>query len=443
MKKVVIVGGGLAGARTAEALRRAGFEGELTLVGAEPYPPYDRPPLSKAVLLAGVDDTALDVDLDALRCRPLYGCRASTLRLAAAGAGGAVATTAGELSFDGLVIATGATPVALPGAGPRPAGDATGATAPAAAAAAADSAAAAAAADDGADSDGAGAARIHLLRTIDDARALRAALRPGRRVAIVGAGWIGAEVATAAVKAGCRVTVVEAAEVPLAAAMGAEVGALTASWYAEAGVDLRLGSKVATVEAGGLALAGGGWIGADDVLVCVGVRPETGWLAGSGLALDDGVVVDESLRAATERGEPRPDVVAAGDCAAWWSARYGRRLRIEHWDTALKSPDVAAATLAGRPATYDPVPYFWSEQFGRTVQYAGWHHGAERLVTRDDPGGRKWAVCWLTGDRLDAILTVDKPRDLVQARRIMAAGGRIDPELLADPEIPIRNAVPS
>jgi 3-phenylpropionate/trans-cinnamate dioxygenase ferredoxin reductase subunit len=271
-------------------------------------------------------------------------------------------------------------------------------------------------------------------------------------VAIVGAGWIGAEVATAAAKAGCRVTVVEAADVPLAAAMGAEIGALTAPWYAEAGVELLLGRKVAAVEVGGLALADGGFIDADDVLVCVGVRPETGWLSGSGLVVDNGVVVDESLRAAvTGTGDgtgdraaaTRPDVVAVGDCAAWWSTRYGRRLRIEHWDTALSAPPVAAATLMGRPAAYDPVPYFWSEQFGRMVQYAGWHQGAERLVTRGDPAGHKWAVCWLTGDRLDAVLTVDRPRDLVQARRIMAADGRVDPELLADPEISVRNAAPS
>lgn len=404
MERVVIVGGGLAGARTAEVLRRAGFEGELTLVGAEPHRPYDRPPLSKAVLRGETDETTLPVDFDALRCRTSLGRRATALRLAAGG-GGSVVTTAGELAFDGLVVATGATPVALPGAPPG----------------------------------------THLLRTIDDARALRAALRPGRRVAIVGAGWIGAEVATAAAKAGCRVTVVEAAGVPLAAALGADVGALTASWYAEAGVELLIGRTVAAVEPGGLALADGARVEADDVLVCVGVRPETGWLAGTGLALDNGVVVDEWLRATeAETGAPRPDVVAVGDCAAWWSARYGLRLRIEHWDTALSSPDVAAATLMGdRSAAYDPVPYFWSEQFGRMVQYAGWHQGAERQVMRGDSAGRKWAVCWVTGARLDAILTVDTPRDLVQARRIMAAGGHIDPTLLADPEVPVRNAVPS
>ncbi|HEX6468050.1 MAG TPA: FAD-dependent oxidoreductase [Streptosporangiaceae bacterium] len=424
MRQVVIAGAGLAGARAAEALRAAGYEGELTIVGAEPHPPYDRPPLSKAVLKGEADDTVLGVDLAALRCRALLGHRATALRLAA-DAGGVVETTAGELPFDGLVIATGAAPVALPGAAAR------------------------------------------LLRTIDDARALRAALRPGRRLAIVGAGWIGAEVATAAAAAGCRVTVVEAAGAPLSAALGAEVGALTAPWYAEAGVELVTGRAVAAVEADGLALTGGGRIEADEVLVCVGVRPETGWLAGSGLALDRGVAVDGALRAALadpggggapgrgRPGVPRPEVVAAGDCAAWWSARYRRRLRVEHWDTALNSPDVAAATLVGRPAVYDPVPYFWSEQFGRMVQYAGSHRsagegaerdgedGAERLVMRGDPAGRKWAACWLSGDRLDAILTVDQPRDLVQARRIMKADGRIDPKLLANPEVPVRNAVPS
>jgi 3-phenylpropionate/trans-cinnamate dioxygenase ferredoxin reductase subunit len=423
MENVVIAGGGLAGARAAEALRAAGYGGELTLVGAEPHPPYDRPPLSKAVLKGAADDTALGVDLDALRCRPLLGHRATALRLAD-GAGGAVETTAGELPFDGLVIATGASPVALPGAA------------------------------------------AHLLRTIDDARALRATLRPGRRLAIVGAGWIGAEVATAAAAAGCRVTVVEAAGAPLSAALGAEVGALTVPWYAEAGVELVTGRQVAAVEPGGLALSGGTWIDADEVLVCVGVRPETGWLEGSGLALDRGVVVDGSLRAAlaeagagspggARAGAPRPEIVAVGDCAAWWSARYRRRLRVEHWDTALNSPDVAAATLVGRPATYDPVPYFWSEQFGRMVQYAGAHgsgaagtergaaDGAERLVMRGDPAGRKWAACWLSGDRLDAILTVDQPRDLVQARRIMTSGGLVDPGLLANPDIAVRNAVTS
>ncbi|MDL4819924.1 NAD(P)/FAD-dependent oxidoreductase [Actinomadura opuntiae] len=405
MNRVIVVGGGLAGVRAAEALRSKGYGGALTLVSAERHMPYDRPPLSKAVLAGDSDDTTVDADWDALRCDLLLGERATGLRLDAPGRGGTVATTAGDLPFDGLVIATGAEPVTLPGDG-----------------------------------------RQHVLRTIEDARDLRGRLTEGARIVIVGAGWIGAEVATTAAKKGCAVTVVEAADTPLAVAMGPEIGALTAPWYAEAGVELRTGVKVAAVEHGGLALAGpdgGERIGADEVVVGIGVRPALGWLDGSGLLLERGVVTDGSFRTVTddEDGTVRPDVVAVGDCAAWWSQRYGRRLLVEHWDTALNAPDVAAATLLGQDAAYDAAPYFWSEQFGRMVQYAGNHARSERLVHRGDPSGRKWAVAWLTGDRLDAILTVDRPRDLVQARRVIAAGTPVDPEAIADPDVPVRQAV--
>lgn len=387
MERLIIAGGGLAAVRTAEALRDRGHAGRLTIVGAEPHRPYDRPPLSKAVLRGETDDTTLDADWDALGCELLLGHRAT-------GLGEALETTAGPLGFDGLVIATGAAPIRLPGDGPQ-----------------------------------------HVLRTIDDARALRAALRPGARVAVVGAGWIGAEVATAAAKAGCRVTVVEAADTPLAGAVGAEVGSRTVAWYAEAGVELRHGLKVASVGAGGLDLAGGGSIDAGVVVTGVGVRPETAWLEGSGLAVENGVVVDAGLRTG------RPGVFAVGDCAAWWSPRYGRRLRIEHWDTALNAPDVVAANLLGGDEAYDAVPYFWSEQFGHMVQYAGHHPLADTIVWRDDPAVRGWSACWLRGDRLVALVAVDRPRDLVQGRRIIAAQKVIDATRLADPGIPVREAV--
>lgn len=392
MERVIVVGGGLAGVRSVEALRAKGYEGELTLVSAEPHPPYDRPPLSKAVLMGDQEETTVDADWTALRCRLLLGERAGGLRLGEEG--GTLATTAGDLPFDGLVIATGAAPITLPGDGPQ-----------------------------------------HVLRTIDDARRLRSQLREGARIAIVGAGWIGAEVATAAAAKGCAVTVVEAADAPLAGPLGAELGAHTVPWYAEAGVELRTGAKVASVEPGALVLADGDRIAADAVVVGIGVRPDLGWLAGSGLEVDGGVVTDETLRT----GHPR--VVAVGDCASWWSRRYRRRMLVEHWDTALNAPDVAAATLLGRPAVYDPVPYFWSEQFGRMVQYAGHHPIAERLVYRGDPTERRWAACWFTGDRLEAILTVDRPRDLVQARRLIAEGARLDAAAVADPDTPLRKAV--
>ncbi|MFF5257438.1 NAD(P)/FAD-dependent oxidoreductase [Actinomadura viridis] len=418
MKSVIVVGGGLAGVRAAEALRNRGHEGEVTLVSAERHRPYDRPPLSKAVLAGDRDDTTVEADWDALRVRLLLGERATGLR-PAPGGGGTLATTAGDLGFDGLVIATGATPITLPGDGPQ-----------------------------------------HVLRTIGDALALRERLTRGARVVIVGAGWIGAEVATAAAAKGCAVTVVEAADTPLANAVGPEVGALTAPWYAAAGVTLRTGVKVAAVEPGGLLLAGGDRIEADEVVTGVGVRPCVDWLEGSGLLVERGVVTDASLRVTTEaahgedasragdaarggRGTVRPDIVAAGDCAAWWSRRYGRRLLVEHWDTALNAPDAAVATLLGRETVYDAVPYFWSEQFGRMVQYAGHHPAADRLLRRGDPTGDKWAVCWLAGDRLEAILTVGRPRDLVQGRRAIAAGARVDPEALADPGVAVRDAVRS
>jgi 3-phenylpropionate/trans-cinnamate dioxygenase ferredoxin reductase subunit len=403
MDRVIVVGGGLAGVRAVEALRSKGYEGALTLVSAERERPYDRPPLSKAVLAGDSDDTTVDADWDALRCDLLLGERATALRPADPGRGGVLATTAGDLPFDGLVIATGATPVTLPGEG-----------------------------------------RQHVLRTIGDSRGLRSRLAEGARIVIVGAGWIGAEVATTAAKKGCRVTVVEAADTPLANAIGPEIGALTVPWYAEAGVELRTGVKVAAVEPDGLALAGGGRIEADEVVVGVGVRPEVSWLDGSGLLVERGVVTDGSFRVYQGEEEPgalRPDIVAVGDCAAWWSERYGRRLLVEHWDTALNAPDVAAASLLGEEARYDAAPYFWSEQFGRMVQYAGSHAASERLVHRGDPAGRKWAAVWLTGDRLDAILTVDRPRDLVQARRVIAAGTPVDPEAIADPDVPVRQAV--
>jgi NADPH-dependent 2,4-dienoyl-CoA reductase/sulfur reductase-like enzyme len=150
--------------------------------------------------------------------------------------------------------------------------------------------------------------------------------------------------------------------------------------------------------------------------------------------LENGVAVDEGLRSSV------PGVFAAGDCAAFLSRRFGRRLRVEHWDSAIHAPEVVAANILGGDERYDPVPYFWSEQFGRMVQYAGYHGGASRLVWRGDPVGGRWAACWLAADRLVALLTVDRPRDLVQGRRLIAAGGQVDPARLADPGVQVKDA---
>jgi 3-phenylpropionate/trans-cinnamate dioxygenase ferredoxin reductase component len=393
-ERTVVTGAGLAGFRTVEDLRRRGYSGQLTLIGAEDRPPYDRPPLSKKVLTDGIDPS-LQADFAALDVDFHPGETAVALE---APAPAALITNRDKYPFDHLVLATGSVPVTLPGPGPQ-----------------------------------------RVLRTYDDALALRALLRPGLRLAIVGAGWIGAELATAAAAAGCRVTVVEAGPAPLAGALGAAAGARTAPWYEQAGAELRTGTAVESVEPGGLALAGG-WLAADEVVTAVGVRPAVGWLAGSGLVLDNGVAVDPGLRASL------PGVYAAGDCAAFASLRFGRRLRVEHWETALHGPQVVAANIMGGAEVYDPVPYFWSEQFGRMVQYAGHHDAADRLVWRGDPEAASWSACWLSGDttastgRLTAVLTVNRPRDLLQGRRLIAAGGEVDAARVADPGVAIKDA---
>jgi 3-phenylpropionate/trans-cinnamate dioxygenase ferredoxin reductase subunit len=212
---------------------------------------------------------------------------------------------------------------------------------------------------------------------------------------------------------------------------------VTARWYGEAGVELRLGESVMAIEPGGVALGDGGSLAADVVVTAVGVRPAVSWLTGTGIRLDNGIAVDAQLRTTI------PGVYAVGDCASFWSGRYQRQLRFEHWDIALHAPEVAAANILGGRTEYDPVPYFWSEQFGRMVQYVGWHGAADRLIWRGDPAAAKWAAAWLAGDRLVAALTVGLPRDLMQARRLIEAGRPIDPDKLADPRMAVRDsAVP-
>jgi NADPH-dependent 2,4-dienoyl-CoA reductase/sulfur reductase-like enzyme len=300
--------------------------------------------------------------------------------------GHSLRTDAGELAFDRCVLATGAQPRRLPGAGTT-------------------------------------------LRTRADALALRAALTPGARLVVVGAGWIGAEVATAAVARGAHVTVVEGLERPLAGALPAEIGGRTLPWWAA--VDLRLGATVEAVEPDAVLLAGGERLPADRILVAIGARPDVP--EGPDLTPAGAAAVDAQLRTSL------PDVWAVGDCAAWESARYGTRMLVEHWDAALHGPTVVAANVLGGAEVWDPVPYFWSEQWGRMLQFAGHHPAGERVVWRED--GDRWAAFWLAGDRLVAALTVDRPRDLVQARRLMQRDATVDADRLADPAVAVKDAV--
>jgi 3-phenylpropionate/trans-cinnamate dioxygenase ferredoxin reductase subunit len=392
VQRIVVVGAGMAGVQTAVALREQGYQGALTMVGAEVHLPYDRPPLSKDVLLGKAEHSRFEVDYAGLDVELLLGRRALGVdpeRLL-------LRTDGCELAYDRLVLATGAAPVPLPG---QPAG-------------------------------------AHLLRTHDDAVALKAALRPGARVAIVGAGWIGAEAATVARQLGCEVTVIEAAGSPLAGALPPEVGERTRGWYAEAGAGLRTGSGVSGFEPGRVLLADGGAVAADVVVVGIGARPETGWLAGSGIALDDrgAVAADDRLRTSAEA------VYAVGDCASFPSGRYRTRLTVHHWDNALQGARTAAANALGGDEVYDPVPYFWSEQFGRMVQYAGRHAPGDELLWRGD-GEREWGALWLRGDVPVALLAVDRPRDLAQGRRLIERGTPVDRARAADASVQLKGAV--
>ncbi|WP_408907124.1 NAD(P)/FAD-dependent oxidoreductase [Streptomyces cavernicola] len=392
---MVIVGAGMAGVQTAVALREQGFTGSITLIGAEPHQPYDRPPLSKAVLLGKAEGSAFDVDFEALGVELRLGEEITGLRPA----DHELDAARGPIGYDTLVVATGAEPVRLPGAE--------------------------------------GVPGVHLLRTLDDAERLRPVLAEQHTVVVVGAGWIGAEFATAARDAGCAVTVVEAADGPLAGALPAEVAAPMAQWYADAGAELRTHARVQRVEPGAVVLDDGSRLPADAVVVGIGARPATGWLAGSGIATgpDGAVVADASLRTSA------PDVYAVGDCASFPSARYGRRLLVHHWDNALQGPrTVAAHILGAEPAPYDPVPYFWSEQFGRFVQYAGDHGDADATLWRGDPQSPAWSVCWLREGALVGLLAVGRPRDLAQGRKLIESGAALDPERVADPAVPLKSA---
>lgn len=369
-QRIVLVGGGLATARTCATLRRKKFDGEIIVVSGESHAPYDRPPLSKDVLLGKRDDTSLPFDPAKLDVDLRLGTRATGLhtdeRL--------LVTDGGEIRYDGLAIATGAAPLRIPGTG-----------------------------------------RQLTLRTLQDALELRSALMAGARIVLIGASWVGAEVATAALAAGARVTCLELGPAPLANALGAAVGELTRPWWD--GVDLRTETSVSSVEPDGVHLADRTVIPADAVVTGIGVRPDLAWLAGSGIATDQGILTDTRCRTNV------PGVVALGDVAQRWSRHTSSHRLAEHWDEASTAATAAVGSLLSRedgPA-HDPVPYFWSDQFGRTLQYVGAHQpGDEVRIDRLDDGTPRRAT-WSRDGMLTAWLGVDSQRELVQARTSVGA----------------------
>ena len=417
--RIVVVGASLAGLRAAEELRHQGFAGTITVIGDEPHLPYDRPPLSKQVLAGewSLDRIALAVSadggLEALDLDWRLGTRAVGLDTAAR-----EVTLAGgrRVAYDGLVVATGAAPRELPGTEPL--------------------------------------AGVHTLRTLDDCLALRRHLDSGaRRVVVVGAGFIGSEVAATCRTAGCDVTLLEALPVPLGRALGDVLGAVMGELLRDHGVDLRLGVGVAGFEGDGrverVRLADGGAVDADLVVVGIGVTPNTGWLEGSGLALDDGVVCDATTLVA-------PGIVAAGDVARWPSHRFGELMRVEHWDNAIAMGEHAARRLlaeptfssgarpgdtalggtapdpASGPPAYDPVPWFWSDQYDRKIQLAGRSSQADEVAVVDgSTAERRFVALYRRGGRLSGVLAMNRPRLLVTYRGLVERGASWDEALAA------------
>lgn len=377
MSDIVIVGGGLAGFKTAEALHVGGHRGSITVLGSEQHEPYDRPPLSKQVLRGERDAIFLhQPHVLELPIHLLTGVAATGLD------DHAVVLEGGErLSFDHAVIATGAKVKTIP-AVPQKAG-------------------------------------VFYLRTLDDALSLRAAVGEGTTVVVVGGGFIGCEVAASLRLMGASVTLVEPLEALLVGPLGPELAAEMVETHEQHGVTVRAGVGVSGITGGdhvtGVVISDGTVLAADVVVVGVGVTPDVAWLEGSGVALDDGVLVDAQLRTSV------PDVFAAGDVARWDDVALGDRTRAEHWSNATEMAETVAANILGGQAVHSPVPYFWSDQYDVKIQSIGWTAGSDaRRVLRAGPKqrrmvlyGRDGALWGVTG--LNAAALVRKMNDQVAA----------------------------
>jgi NADPH-dependent 2,4-dienoyl-CoA reductase/sulfur reductase-like enzyme len=393
---VVIVGGGLAGAKTAEALRDKGFHGSITLVSTESELPYERPPLSKGYLAgeAKFDEAVVhpqqwyaDHDVD-LRL-------GTTVTSIDREAHEVVLSDGSRLGYGALVLATGSEPKRLPLAG----------------------------------ADGA-----LTLRTHADSDAIRATFGEGKSLVIVGAGWIGLEVAAAARNAGTAVTIVEAADQPLLAVLGADIAPVFAELHRAHDVDLRLGAKIKEIvtqdgRATGVRLEDGTEITGDAVIMGVGARPLTDLAESAGLPVDGGVLVDGSLRTAD------PAIYAVGDIAAHDHPVLGGRVRVEHWATALNQPAAVAAAITGEGGEYRELPYFFSDQYDLGMEYLGHVSSDARVVVRGDRAAREFVAFWLDGDnRLLAVMNVNV-WDVPDAVKPFI-GKQVDPNRLTDPDVP-------
>lgn len=395
----IIVGAGHGGSRAADCLRRAGFKGHLVLLGDEPYLPYQRPPLCKKYLVNGAP-----LDRLVLRHKAFYDRSNIDLRLSSRVTQidplrqSVELAEGGEVAFDKLLLCLGSRARTLEVAGED-------------------------------------LANVHVLRGLDDARAFRAALAPGRRLVIIGAGYIGLETAATARELGLDVTVIELADRPLARVASPVVAEFYRRRHSEAGVKFLFNTRVigfsgATfVEA--IRTADGQEIPADAVVISVGTIPNTELAAAAGLVCDNGIVVDEYCRTSD------PNIYAAGDCTHHPNIRYGRRVRLESIDNALEQARVAASGMCGREALHAHVPWFWSDQYETKLQIAGLSEGFDELVVRGEPERGVFSVWSLRGSELLSVEAVNLPLEFMQAGKWIAEHKQLDARYLTDAAIPL------
>ena len=392
MTTFAIVGGGLAGAKAAETLRDEGFDGTVVLFGAEPERPYDRPPLSKGYLHGNDERDSVFIHPEQWYAKHDVDLRAGVTVDAIDPAGHTVAFGGQTQSYDKLLLATGASP--------RP---------------------------------------IDILRTLKDSERLRSALGSGRRVVVIGAGWIGLETAAAAQQAGGSVTVVEPQPVALLTALGPELGGMFTDLHRSRGVQFLFGETAKEIHGdaagrvGSVVTSGGTVIPVDVVIVGVGAVPNDGLASAAGLEVSNGVLTDAALRTSD------PDIYAAGDVAYWFHPLFGRRIRVEHWGNALTGGPAAARSMLGKDVTYDPVPYFYSDQYDLGMECAGLPlpGSYDQVVYRGDREGMEFIAFWLSGGRLVAGMNVNvwDVTDDIQA--LIRSGRELDLGRLTNPEIPL------
>jgi 3-phenylpropionate/trans-cinnamate dioxygenase ferredoxin reductase component len=392
----MIVGAGLAGAKAAEALRGGGFDGKLTLIGAEEHLPYERPPLSKDYLAgkAGRDSVFVhdqawyrerEIDLRLGRRATAIDRAARQVRL----------DDGASLPYDKLLITTGSSPRRL-----------------------------------------ADAAGVHYLRTIDDSDRLKEILATGSHLAVIGGGWIGLEVTAAARQAGLQVTVLENLELPLLRVLGREMAQVFADLHRSQGVNLRLGVLVEKISGGGsptgVRLADGTWIEADAVVAGIGALPRIGLAADAGLEVTDGIVTTAALRTSD------PDIFAAGDVASAYHPLLGRHIRVEHWANALKQPAVAAAAMLGHDARYEDLPYFYTDQYDLGMEYLGdVRDGYDQVVVRGDVEAREFIAFWLKDGRVLAGMNVNIWGVTDSIKNLIRSGRPVPANALADASTPL------